>query len=90
MGKALQQLQSNIASALPTVGGLAHSTWRAYANEWVMHDAPLNFIDGDLVSQFLDLDMDRMAKLVSGEVGQPIDVSIQDIVGALEELSSAY
>ena len=37
------------------VGGFEHARWRAFENQHAARAASRNFIDGDLVEQFLDL-----------------------------------
>ena len=37
------------------VGGLDHTQWRSFHNPFTPHGVCKQFIDGDLVEQFLDL-----------------------------------
>ena len=69
------------------VGGLDHNDWRAFTNDQTFKSYPAhNFIDGDLIEQFLELRQEGMQKVVGG-MKQPS--SIEEISRLVEELSRA-
>lgn len=68
------------------VGGLSHSDWRAFRDQRV-HGRPCsNFIDGDLVEQYLDLRQDQMQTIVDQIGGSN---STDELGRTVEELSRA-
>ena len=59
-------LQASMRQVVLGVGGLDHSEWRAFTNEHSFRSSPAhNFIDGDLVEQFLELRKEGMQKVRS-------------------------
>lgn len=73
----LLRLQNAIAQVVPRVGRLSYREWRSLHNERRMMSSaskPLNFIDGDMIERFLDLDRASMEK-VSSLVNQSITVA---------------
>jgi len=68
------------------VGGLDHSKWRAYKDRRVSARPPRNFIDGDLVEQYLDLSKERMQRVADIMGGKTAPDELARIV---EELSRA-
>lgn len=69
------------------VGGLDHSDWRAFTSEQSFKTHPAhNFIDGDLIEQFLELRREGMEKAVNGMKNPS---SVEEISRLVEELSRA-
>ena len=78
-------LQSALKKVVKGVGGLDHGAWRAFKNERGTRECR-NFIDGDLVEQYLDLKKDVMQKVVAM---MGTDHSVEDLSRTVEELSRA-
>ncbi|KAE9601249.1 putative DNA damage-binding protein [Lupinus albus] len=55
----LEKFQSNLRKVIKGVGGLNHEQWRSFKNEKKTVDAR-NFLDGDLIESFLDLNRSKM------------------------------
>ena len=58
-------LQDCLRRVIKGVGGFSHAEWRSFQNEHTVADCR-NFVDGDLIEQFLDLkreSMDRIARV---------------------------
>ena len=73
----LLRLQNAIAQVVPRVGQLSYREWRSFHNERrsiSSSSKPLNFIDGDMIERFLDLDRKSMEKVV-GLVNKSITVA---------------
>ncbi|KYR00793.1 UV-damaged DNA binding protein1 [Tieghemostelium lacteum] len=78
------KLQEGLNKVIKGIGGFSHSDWRSFANDH--HIMPANnFIDGDLIEMYLDLDHDKMLKAIQGmnmstdEVYKKIDTLMQHI-----------
>ena len=65
------------------VGGFSHSEWRAFQNERKLEDAK-NFVDGDLIEQFLDWPVDKQTQVANG-----MNLSVDAIVARIESISQA-
>lgn len=76
-------MQSAIRKVIKGVGGLDHTAWRLRKNERGVLGCR-NFVDGDLVEQFLDLKKEGMQKVVDIMGG---DVSVEELTRLVEELS---
>ena len=62
----LKRLQNALNEVIHGVGGFSHNHWRAFCNERNIPDsdgASKNFIDGDLIERYLDLDKERMDQI---------------------------
>jgi DNA damage-binding protein 1 len=70
------------------VGGFDHDSWRSFRNERCTEPAT-NFVDGDLIEQFLDLQPDKAAEVVAA-VWPNGDVSVQEVQRRLEELQRLH
>jgi DNA damage-binding protein 1 len=70
------------------VGGFDHDSWRAFKDERRTEPAT-NFVDGDLVEQFLDLGPDRAAEVVAA-VWPGGEHSVQEVQRRLEELQRLH
>ncbi len=68
------------------VGGLNHSDWRAFRDQRVQGRPSSNFIDGDLVEQYLDLRQEQMQTVVAAMGGNR---STDELGRVIEELSRA-
>lgn len=80
-------LQESMRKVIQGVGGLDHSAWRAFTNEQTFKSYPAhNFLDGDLIEQFLELRQEGMQKVVSGLKQKS---SVEEISRLVEELSRA-
>ena len=50
-----------------------------------------NFVDGDLVELFLDLNQDEVNEVLEGaEGGQPLNVPLDEVTKLVEELSRLH
>ena len=59
----LATVQECMRQAVKGVGGLSHEEWRSWSSERRTGECR-NFIDGDLIEQFLDLNHDTMQWIV--------------------------
>ena len=67
----LEKLQATLVKLIKGVGSLSHEQWRSFHNGKKMSEAR-NFLDGDLIESFLDLDrgkMDEVAKAMAVQEG---------------------
>ncbi len=79
-------LQNALKEVVKGVGGLDHSKWREFRDKRVSARPARNFIDGDLVEQYLDLKKEQMQRVVGIMGGQ---TSADELALVVEELSRA-
>jgi len=68
--KLLKRVERALSEIIQGVGGLSHAAWRSFSNDRKTSPSK-GFIDGDLIEEFLDLDLEDMTKavdLVNGKV----------------------
>jgi DNA damage-binding protein 1 len=70
------------------VGGFDHDAWRSFKDERRTEPAA-NFIDGDLVEQFLDLPPDKAAEVVAA-VWPGGEQSVAEVTRRVEELQRLH
>lgn len=80
----LEKLQANLRKVIKGVGGLSHEQWRSFNNEKKTVDAK-NFLDGDLIETFLDLNRTRM-----DEISKAMAVSVEELCKRVEELTRLH
>ncbi|EYU19140.1 hypothetical protein MIMGU_mgv1a0005922mg, partial [Erythranthe guttata] len=80
----LEKLQTNMRKVIKGVGGLSHEQWRSFYNEKKTVDAK-NFLDGDLIESFLDLNRNQME-----EVSKAINVPVEELMKRVEELTRLH
>jgi DNA damage-binding protein 1 len=80
----LEKLQSNLRKVIKGVGGLSHEHWRSFNNEKKTVDAR-NFLDGDLIESFLDLNRSKM-----DEISKVMSVSVEELCKRVEELTRLH
>ncbi|KAK0578137.1 hypothetical protein LWI29_005699 [Acer saccharum] len=80
----LEKLQTNLRKVIKGVGGLNHEQWRSFNNEKKTVDAK-NFLDGDLIESFLDLNQIRM-----DEISKAMNVSVEELCKRVEELTRLH
>lgn len=80
----LHKLQQNLVKVIKGVGGLSHEQWRSFSNERKTVDAK-NFLDGDLIESFLDLNRTRME-----EISKAMCVSVEELCKRVEELTRLH
>jgi DNA damage-binding protein 1 len=80
----LEKLQSSLRKVIKGVGGLSHEQWRSFNNEKKTVEAR-NFLDGDLIESFLDLNRNKM-----DEVSQAMEVSVEELAKRVEELTRLH
>ena len=61
----LVEVQKRLNAVIKSVGKIEHSFWRSFSNDR-RKVAAYNFIDGDLIESFLDLNRDSMSQVVKG------------------------
>lgn len=90
MFQKLTRLQTCLRKVVKGVGGLSHSEWRTFENERRSGagraEDHRNFVDGDLIEQFLDLRRDKMSE-VAALMG---DMSVEDLCKMVEELTQLH
>lgn len=80
------EVQNAMATLIPGVGGLKHSDWREMVHTNPPKTAPArNFVDGDLIERFLDLNSAQMAK-----VSAMVNVGVEDLVQRVEEMQRLH
>lgn len=80
------ELQNAMAVLIPGIGGLGHADWREMVLENPPRTAPAkNFLDGDLIERFLDLNMAQMTK-----VSSMVNVSVDELVQRVEEMQRLH
>lgn len=80
----LEKLQGNLVKVIKGVGGLSHEQWRSFYNEKKTADAR-NFLDGDLIESFLDLNREKME-----EVSKAMGVQVEELCKRVEELTRLH
>ncbi|GMY38038.1 DNA damage-binding protein 1a [Fagus crenata] len=80
----LEKLQSNLRKVIKGVGGLSHEQWRSFNNEKKTVYAR-NFLDGDLIESFLDLNRSKM-----DEISKAMTVSVEELCKRVEELTRLH
>lgn len=76
--------QMALRGVIHGVGGLSHEKWRMLKTD--MGPRPCrNFVDGDLIEQFLELHQDSMDK-----VAQEMDVDVEEIIKRVEDMSRLH
>lgn len=80
----LQKLQQALVKVIKGVGGLSHEQWRSFSNERKTVEAR-NFLDGDLIESFLDLNRHRM-----DEISVALDVPVEELCKRIEELTRLH
>ena len=81
--KFFEKLTQIITKVIKGVGGFEHSSWRSFKNERRIAESK-NFIDGDLVESFLDLNQEQM-QIIAND----LDVSVEDLCKKIETLAHA-
>ncbi|XP_003389315.1 PREDICTED: DNA damage-binding protein 1-like [Amphimedon queenslandica] len=90
----LSKLQQKMAANIKSVGNIEHEIYRSFSNEH--RSKPFaGFIDGDLVEKFLELPRPQMSQIVQGikttdVTGTEVDVSVDDILKLIEDLSRLH
>ncbi|KAK6917109.1 Cleavage/polyadenylation specificity factor, A subunit, C-terminal [Dillenia turbinata] len=79
-----EKLQANLRKVIKGVGGLSHEQWRSFNNEKKTVDAK-NFLDGDLIESFLDLNRNRM-----DDISKVMGVSVEELCKRVEELTRLH
>lgn len=82
----LADAQDCMRQAVKGVGGLSHEEWRSWSSERRTGECK-NFIDGDLIEQFLDLNHDTMQWVVD-RMGN--GVTVEELSKQVEELSRLH
>lgn len=80
----LERLQTTLRKVIKGVGGLSHEQWRSFYNEKKTVESK-NFLDGDLIESFLDLNRNRME-----EVSKVMNVSVEELMKRVEELTRLH
>ncbi|CAI8053753.1 DNA damage-binding protein 1 [Geodia barretti] len=94
----LAKLQESMAAVIKSVGNIEHEVYRCFSME---HTAATKtksaegFIDGDLVEHFLDLPQEKMEQIIKGikkndAHGMEVDVTVEDLVKLIEDLSRIH
>lgn len=78
----LVQLQANIGQVKPGIGGLKHAKYRAFKSTGSDNHAPMRFVDGDLIEEFLDLSEEDQRSVCEG-----LEVGVTEIEKIVEDLA---
>ncbi|XP_072033765.1 DNA damage-binding protein 1-like [Amphiura filiformis] len=91
--KFLLEVQKKLTRVIKSVGKIEHSFWRSFYTERKTESAE-NFIDGDLIESFLDLNRDKMEEVVQGlqidDGGMKRDATVNDLIKIVEELTRIH
>lgn len=80
------ELQKAMVLVSPGVGGLDHTKWREMGVETPTKTAVAkNYLDGDLIERFLDLNSERKKR-----VSSIVDVSVDELVRRVEEMQRLH
>jgi DNA damage-binding protein 1 len=80
----LEKLQLSLRKVIKGVGGLSHEQWRS-VNNWKKTVKARNFLDGDLIESFLDLNVSKM-----DEISKEMDVSVEELSKRVKELTMLH
>lgn len=80
----LDAIQTSLCKRVKSVGKIDHKEWRAYVGNNSTQSS-VGFIDGDLIETFLDLSREKMEL-----VAQDVNLSVEDLVKTIEELSRLH
>ena len=80
----LEKLQTSLRKVIKGVGGLSHEQWRSFNNEKRTVEAK-NFLDGDLIESFLDLNRTKM-----DEISKQMGVPVEELCKRVEELTRLH
>ncbi|KAM6551938.1 hypothetical protein CsatB_001746 [Cannabis sativa] len=80
----LEKLQTSLRKVIKGVGGLSHEQWRSFSNEKKTVEAK-NFLDGDLIESFLDLNRSKME-----DISKQTGVSVEELCKRVEELTRLH
>lgn len=80
----LEKLQTSLRKVIKGVGGLSHEHWRSFNNEKKTVEAK-NFLDGDLIESFLDLNRSKM-----DEISKQMGVSVEELCKRVEDLTRLH
>lgn len=84
--KFFSEVERAMATLVPGVGGLKHLEWRDLVLEHPARSAPArNFLDGDLIERFLDLNAAQMS-----EVSSMVNVGVEELVQRVEEMQRLH
>ncbi|XP_038067172.1 DNA damage-binding protein 1-like [Patiria miniata] len=86
-------VQSKLTRVIKSVGKIEHSFWRSFYTDRKTETAE-NFIDGDLIESFLDLNKDKMEEVVQGlqinDGDMKRDATVNDLIKIVEELTRIH
>ncbi|CAI2170756.1 4366_t:CDS:10 [Funneliformis geosporum] len=82
--KFLQKLEHCIDKTVGPIGGLTHSDWRIFQNEYRSREVR-DFVDGDLIESFLDLPRKDMA-----EIAITLGKKVDDLLKTVEEYTRMH
>ncbi|KAI7844421.1 hypothetical protein COHA_002015 [Chlorella ohadii] len=72
------------------VGGFDHAQWRAFSNQHIPASPARQFIDGDLLEQFLDLKHESAEAVVAAMQGGHSGATVDSVTQLVEELSRLH
>jgi len=77
------RVQECLTNIIKGVGGFSHVEWRSFSNERKTVEAR-NFLDGDLIESFLDLNPEKQKEVAKG-----VDISVDELIKRIETLQQA-
>lgn len=86
----LESLQEAMRKVVKGVGGFDHAQWRAFSNQHIPASPARQFIDGDLIEQFLDLKHESAEAVVAAMQGGHSGATVDSITQLVEELSRLH
>nr|CAG4643697.1 EOG090X00HD [Lepidurus arcticus] len=90
----LSDVQSRLAKVIKPVGKIEHDFWRSFSNDRKIEPCD-NFIDGDLIESFLDLDREKMKEVAHGlqmddGSGMKREATVEDLIKLVEDLTRIH
>ncbi|EFN59838.1 hypothetical protein CHLNCDRAFT_29381 [Chlorella variabilis] len=84
----LESLQEAMRKVVKGVGGFDHAQWRAFSNQHMPATPARQFVDGDLIEQFLDLKRDSAEAVIAAMAGG--GATVESVTQLVEELSRLH
>lgn len=82
----LFDLQTLLAERIPSLGGIAFNSFRAFKNQIRQAEEPFRFVDGELIEKFLNLD-ENAGKEVVGKLSlNPVKWDYEGVKLVVERL----
>ena len=87
----MKRVQDNLVRIIKGVGGFDHTSWRNFRSEQRSPES-FNYLDGDLIELFLELDQAKKEAVIRGDQGgqQLVDVTVEDLTRTIDEFARLH